>query len=261
MAAGTVSASAALLRYMLITSMRDRLFVAVPVMLAVSAGLILFLSSSAHIEQREMAAALLGAGSRILVIAGLVLFVCFHISQAMAGGEIALILSRPISRGVFVAIYSASFMIAGLVCVTASVALLWVFTGPPVGGLLLWGASLALEAALMILMAMFFGLILNSAAASALACMGFYVLARMAGLLGALADKAGEGSGMDAILGQTFKLISLIIPRLDLFTRSEWLVYGWKGWPPDIAWVVLQTLSFAPLIIAAAMIDFSRKRL
>ncbi|MFP5469242.1 MAG: hypothetical protein ACLGGZ_05815, partial [Alphaproteobacteria bacterium] len=194
-------------------------------------------------------------------ISGLVLFVSFHIRQAMAGGEIALILSRPISRGAFVLVYSASLVIVGFICVSVAIALAWLCARPPLDGLLVWGLSLALESMLMILTAVFFGLILNNAVACALACMGFYVLARMSGFLGALADKAGEAGGLDLLLGYGFRLISLIIPRLDFFTRSEWLVYGWNSGGPGIAWAVLQSLAFTPLILAGAMIDFSRKRL
>ncbi|MEQ1887773.1 MAG: hypothetical protein ABL951_01180 [Alphaproteobacteria bacterium] len=250
-----------LLRYMLITALGDRLFLALPVMMGLGAALIIFLSSSAIIEQREMAAAFFGAGSRLLVIIGLVLFVCFHIRQAMAGGEIALILSRPISRGAFVLIYSASLVMVGLICVAIGAALLWVCARPPLDGLLIWGVSLALETSLMILTAVFFGLILDSAVASALACLGFYVLGRMSGLLGMLASHASDGSLVEQILGNAFALISILIPRLDFFSRSEWLVYGWSAPEPGIAWAILQALVFIPLILAAATLDFSRKRL
>jgi hypothetical protein len=254
-------AGATLLRYILITALLDRLFLALPVMLALGAALVIFLSSSAIIEQREMAAALFGASSRLLIILGLVLFVCFHIRQAMAGGEIALILSRPISRGAFVMIYSASLVIVGLICVGVGSILLWICARPPLDGLLMWGGSLALEASLMILTAVFFGLILNSAVSSALGCLGFYVLARMSGLLVMLAGQTATGNLYEQILGKAFAVISLVIPRLDFFSRSEWLVYGWNAPEPGILWAILQSLVFIPLILAAAAIDFSRKRL
>ena len=261
MRADQFTISITLLRYILITALRDRLFLALPVMLAVGAALVIFLSGSAIIEQREMIAALFGAGSRVVIITGLVLFVSFHIRQAMTGGEIALILSRPVSRGSFVLVYSAGLVIVGFICVAACIALVWLCARPPLDGLLVWGLSLALESMLMVLTTVFFGLILNSAIACALACLGFYVLARMSGLLGALADKAGEIGQLELLLGYGFKLVSIIIPRLDFFTRSEWLVYGWNGDEPDIYWMILQSLLFIPLILAATMIDFSRKRL
>lgn len=262
---GRSNTSITLLRYMLITALRDRLFLALPVMLALGAALVIFLSSSAIIEQREMAAALCGASSRILVITGLVLFTCFHIRQAIAGGEVALILSRPISRGAFVLIYSASLVLAGFISVAISVILVWISARPPLDGLMIWGLSLALETMLMILIAVFFGLILNSAVASALACLGYYVLARMSGLLVMLAGHASEGKLFEQIIGKSFGVISLIIPRMDFFSRSEWLVYGWNGgWngqEPGLMLAVLQALAIVPLILAAAAIDFSRKRL
>lgn len=251
----------ALLRYMLITAIRDRLFLALPVMMALAASLVIFISSSALIEQREMAASFFGAGSRILIIFGLVIFICFHIRQAMDSGEIALILSRPISRGAFVLVYGASMVIMGIMCVAFGTILLWICARPPLDGLLIWGVSMALETSLMILTTLFFGLILNSAVAAALASLGFYFLARMSGLLGILAGHASTGGMLEQVLGQGFNLISFIVPRLDLFSRSEWLVYGWNVQEPGIFWSLLQSLAFMPLILGAAAIDFSRKRL
>lgn len=261
MAARQISASLTLLRYMLLTAARDRLFLSLPVMLALTAALVIFLSSGAIIEQREMAAALLGAGCRVLVVLGMVLFVCFHVRQAMQGGEIAFILSRPLSRGGFVAIYALSLMLIGALCAAISTALVWFGARPAFGGLGVWAFSLLLETMLMILAALFFGLILNSAVSASLACLGFYVLARMSGLLGALAAKTDGASLLDSGLAAGFKIISLIIPRLDFFSRSEWLVYGWNGELSGMFWAVAQSLVFAPLILFAAMIDFSRKRL
>ena len=262
MRAGQLTLSTALLRYMFASAVRDRLFLALPVMLAVAAALVIFLSGSAIIEQREMAAALFGATSRVLIIFGMVIFVCFHIRQAMTGGEIALILSRPVSRGAFVLSYCFSMVCAGFICVAAGLVMVWLGARLPLGGLLIWGLTLALETMLMIQMAIFFGLILNNAVSSVMACLGFYVLARMSGLLGTLAVKADAGGGLpDVFLGYGFRLISLVIPRLDFFTRSEWLVYGVNGGEPGLGWPLLQALVFAPLILAATMIDFSRKRL
>lgn len=250
-----------MLRYLLITALRDRLFLALPIMMALGAALIILLSSSAIIEQREMAAALFGAGSRLLSILGLVLFVCFHIRQAMASGEIALILSRPISRSAFVLVYSASLIIVGLICVGVGIMLLWLCARPALDGLIIWGASLALETSMMILTSVFFGLILNSAVTSVLACLGFYILARMSGLLVMLAGQTATGGLIEQILGKVFIVISVLIPRLDFFSRGDWLVYGWNAPEPGILWAILQSLVFIPLILIAAIIDFSRKRL
>ena len=86
-------------------------------------------------------------------------------------------------------------------------------------------------------------------------------LARMSGLLGALATESASGNGLDRILGAAFQVVSIVMPRLDLFCQSGWLVRGWTAAEPWIGWAAIQTLVFIPLVLAAAMFDFSRKRI
>ena len=256
-----LSAYAALLRYLLITAVRERLFLALPALIAAGAGFAVFAGGSAIAEQREMAAAFFGAGSRVILIFGLIIFSCFHIRRAMAGGEIAFILSRPLSRGAFVLVYAASLGVIGVICAGLTGALAYLGVRPPLDGLLIWSASLMLEAILVIVMALFFALILNSAVAAVLSCAGFYVLARLSGLLGDLARNAQTHEWNDWILAKIFTIISVLVPRLDFFTRGEWLVHGWREGGPGLELALLQCLVFIPLILSATMIDFSRRRL
>lgn len=261
MTPGSVGAYAALLRYMLITAIRERLFLALPGLLTACAALALFTGGAAITEQREMAAAFFGAGSRIILIFGLIIFVCFHVRRAMTGGETAFILSRPLSRAAFVLVYTASLGVIAVMCAGLTATLAFLSVRPPLTGLALWSASLLLEAMLMIQAALFFALSLNSAVAAVLASAGFYALSRLSGLLGDLAQSAQNQSWGDWVLAKGFTVISVILPRLDLFARGEFLVYGWRDGEPGIYLAVLQSLVFMPLILSAAMIDFSRRRL
>ncbi|MFZ5912856.1 MAG: hypothetical protein ACOY17_01405 [Pseudomonadota bacterium] len=256
-----MSAYLALLRYLFISAARERLFLTLPVLIAAGAALSLFTSSSAIAEQREMAAAFFGAGSRVILIFGLIIFSCFHVRRAMSGGEIAFILSRPLSRGAFVLVYAASLGVMGMICA----GLTGVFAGfiirPPLDGLVLWSASLLLETLLMIVMALFFALTLNSAVTAVLSCAGFYALARLSGFLGELASSAQTHGGADGLLSKVFTAISMLVPRLDFFTRGDWLVHGWREEGHGIELALLQCVVFIPLILTATMIDFSRRRL
>lgn len=261
MAEFPLSAYLALLRYLFISAVRERLFLALPALIAAGAALALFTGGGAITEQREMAAAFFGASSRIIVIFGLIIFTCFHIRRAMAGGEIAFILSRPLSRGAFVLVYASSLGVIVAICAGLTGVLASLIVRPPMDGLALWSASLLLETVLMIAVALFFALTLSSAVTAVLSCAGFYVLARLSGFLGDLASAAQSHGGADWILAKVFTLISILVPRLDFFTRGEWLVYGWRDGSPEIALAVLQCLVFIPLILFAAMIDFSRRRL
>jgi len=250
----------ALIRYMLATAVRDRLFLALLVSLVVMAAMSIFLGGSAITEQQQMATAYMGATSRALLVAGMVLFVAFHVQRAMQDGEIALILSRPISRSTFVLGYGASMMAVATICTVFAGILVAVAAHPSPGGFTQWCLSLLLEVNLMALVAMFFGLMLRSAIVTALGCFGFYVLGRMSGLLGGLAEHAGQGTLVDRFLGKGFELVSIIIPRLDFFARSEWLVYGAGDETITVIHMAGQSLVFIPLILALAIFDFSRKQ-
>lgn len=249
-----------LMRYMLATALRDRLFLGLLVMLALAGGLSVFVGGSAIVEQQQMVAAYMGAMSRAILVAGVILFVSFHIHRALENGEIALILSRPISRPAFVLAYGASLMAVASLCAVAAALLVAMGARPPAAGFFLWAASLLLEVNLIAVVAMFFVLILGNAVSGALACSGFYVLGRMSGLLGGLARQGENSTLADQLLGRGFEAVSLIIPRLDFFARSEWLVYG-AGDADIPIYAALQSLVFIPLVLAAAMFDFSRKRL
>lgn len=260
MAAAGAGKVFALVRYMLATALRDRLFLALLLSLVLAAAMSIFLGGSAIVEQQQMVTAYMGATSRMILAAGMVLFVAFHLQRAMQDGEIAFILSRPMSRSTFVLGYGTSVMMVASLCSLFAVLLLAVAARSSAAGLMMWGGSLLLEVNLMALMAMFFGLILRSAVSTALACLGFYMLGRMSGLLGGLAEQASQGSIIDKLLGNGFEIISIIIPRLDFFARSEWLVYGSGGEHIPVLYAVGQSLVFIPLVLALAIFDFRRKQ-
>ena len=54
------------------------------------------------------------------------------------------------------------------------------------------------------------------------------------------------------------KGLSMIMPRLDLFTQSDWLVYGLIRLN-ELEYVLVQAVIYIPLLFAAAIIDFKRR--
>ncbi len=52
-------------------------------------------------------------------------------------------------------------------------------------------------------------------------------------------------------------LSSIAIPRLDLFAKSNWLIYGAKT---DELIFIAQAAVFIPLLIAVIIYDFNRKQ-
>ena len=60
-------------------------------------------------------------------------------------------------------------------------------------------------------------------------------------------------------LGMALKILSVIFPRLDLFSQSSWPIYGVKD--DMVLWVIFfQSTIYLPLMIFMAFHDFKKKQ-
>ncbi len=199
----------------------------------------------------------MATATRLIRVVGLVLFVCFYLRRSFESREVELMLSRPISRTAFVLAHVISFILLALVAAVIAATVVGAVARPEPEALLRWGLSLWLECSIMVLTALFFSLALPSAVANVMACFGFYVLSRMIGLLTGIAQSTGHDSLALRLVGRAMEAISIVIPRLDLFGQTSWLVYG-VGGEIGFSVIALQALVYAPLIVAAAVFDMKR---
>lgn len=266
-----------LVRYVLTAALRDRLLVTLLLMIGAGAGLGVFLGSAAVTEQESFSTVFGAGGLRFLGVVGIVLFVCFHMRRAFETKEVEFMLSRPMSRMAYLFSHAAAFMLLA-VLIAGLITFVLVVTGrPQMSGLLLWGVSVMGEYAMMAVAALFFSVVLSSAAGSALATLGFYVLARMIGTLIGIVRLPPENA-VFAVLGNVVELVSILVPRLDLMGQTSWLVYGAEGaggialrnGAGDLAltlvnligaggFIVLQSVLFIGLLLLAAAYDFLRR--
>jgi hypothetical protein len=129
-------------------------------------------------------------------------------------------------------------------------------------GLLQWGGSLILESILVVAIALFCAMALENATASVMTALGFYVLARSAAFFRSIAENQ-TGVFEQLLVNDINRLvmegIAVVMPRLDLFGQSRWLVYGpGGGW--GLRELVIQTTVYLPLLLAATIRDLSVKR-
>lgn len=248
------------IRYIFLTAIRDKLFAGLLLALILAALIASAMGNTALLEPEQMTLTLAAASLRSILVVGLIVFVCFHLRTAFQSREIDVLLSRPITRSNLVFSYWLGFALLAL--------LLWL---PAVGivawdaidfkqGFVMWSLSLLLELWLVVAIALFAGFTLKSAVSSVLASLGFYVLSRMIGFFVATAKSGVLFS--DALINEGFRFairgVSIVIPRLDFFGKSEWLIYGIPKM--DDVWLfILQASIFIPLLIVAAIIDFKRK--
>ncbi len=248
-----------MIRYVVTAAIRDRLVIGLCFLLVMAVSLSIFMGASALTEQDRFVAVFAAGSVRMLNAFGLVLFIVFFIRRSFETRDIEFMLSRPIGRIQLVLSYAAGFSILAVVlglisgaCITALSPHLFS------SGHVLWTVSLIVENILMVNVALFFSMILTSAASCAFASLGFYVLSRMMSQILGIIDAGKEVIDIKA-LEIVMQVISALMPRLDLMAQTSWIVYG-----PDetigYEFVILQGAVYAALILLAALIDMRRRQ-
>ncbi len=124
---------------------------------------------------------------------------------------------------------------------------------------LAWTASLLLEAWIIAAVSVFCGISLRSVAAGLGLTLGFYLLAKSLATLQLISHASLEAASVShRYMTQMLDTLALLLPRLDEFAQTRWLVDGMSG---ALGPLVLQALIFSALVTAAAMFDMYRKNL
>lgn len=251
-----------LIRYVLITALRDRLFLGMLGAILLATGISAALAATSMIEIQEMTLVFSGAVSRLILMLGLVVFVAFHMRQAFETREIDVMLSRPLSRSRLVLSYWVAFSVVAAVMTVLSVLVIYALTPLSLTGYAAWSGSLLLEAWLMVAFTLFASLILKSGVMTVLSTLSFYALARMMGFF--LVTVGGRtlfgNAELNLYADRAMKFLAILVPRLDFFAKTHWLNYGVADMPADIVLFVGQTLVFVPLLLVAAIIDFRKRQ-
>lgn len=248
------------IRYILLTALRDFLFIGLMLAIIMAVSISATLGGTAMVEKEAMTLVFSGASARMILMFGLTVFVAFHIRQAFDQKEIDVLLSRPLSRFEIMLAYWLGFSFVSFLLVLATVAVLSFLPINDLAGFAYWAVSLLLESWLVVAIALFASFTLSSAITSVLAAMGIYVAGRMMAFFVATSDSQllFREVWVNDIVSFIIDVTSIVIPRLDLFTQSEWLVYGVTRMQ-DTSIALAQVLIYIPLLIAAATIDFKRK--
>lgn len=124
---------------------------------------------------------------------------------------------------------------------------------------LAWSASLLLEAWIIAAVSVFCGISLRGVAAGLALTLGFYLLAKSLATLQLISHASLEAASTShRYMTQMLDALALLLPRLDQFSPTQWLVDGASG---ALGPLLLQALIFSALVTAAAMFDMYRKNL
>lgn len=250
-------------KYIMLTALRDWLFFVILIATAAAIFLSNFLGSTVMIEQAEMEATFTGATTRVVLITGLIVFVCFHVRRAFENKEIELMLSRPISRVQFIISYWLGFCLVSTIIISFIAAYLAFFTGSlHAAGFAVWVVSLIFETFIVLAFAIFASIILSSSVSSVLLCFGFYITSRLIGFFGYILEKhvATDFASFEFYSQKVIWVSSFVLPRLDLYAKTDWLVYGINFTSFDHLLPLVQAFIYVPLLLTFAILDFRKKQ-
>lgn len=123
-----------------------------------------------------------------------------------------------------------------------------------------WMITLLLESLMIAAVSLFCGFSLRNIAAGLLFTIGFYVLAKSFAAIQLISHASlNAGSATHAYMTGLLDTLALLLPRLDQFAQTTWLVDGIES--AMLGGLALQTVIFVALVTSAAMFDLYRKNL
>lgn len=252
-----------LIRYVLLSALRDKVLFSILFIIALALSLSVFLGSSALVEKNASVSVYSAGAIRFAGVLGLILFVVFYIRRSFDSRDVDFLLSRPLSRLNYVTSHFIAFSIIALCfMILSALAVLPFASGVDLYAKLLWTLSLGFEYIIMATAAMFFAMVISSASASALVTLSFYVLARLIGqLLNIVASgkvDVTESQTLSTIVENIMVSISLFVPRLDLMAQTSWLIYGVEGLV-GYGFVFYHGIVFSLFLLCATLIDLLKR--
>jgi ABC-type transport system involved in multi-copper enzyme maturation permease subunit len=254
----TIAAVATLARYTAAEAIHSRLLVVAGLTIAAGIALGQFAMELALTDTRGIGAA---SQAWLFRLAAAFLIAGFAISSLVREANdkgLELFLSLPLPRaGYLLGKWSGCTLVAALL---AAVFALPLFLTAPATGVAAWGLSLFLELAIVASASLLCALTLTHTVASLAAVSAFYALSRaMAAMLAIGAGAvAPVESGAYRFATTLLDAIATLLPRLDQFGRTQWLIGDTATWT-DLRSLAGQAFVYITLLLAAAYVDLMRK--
>ena len=227
--------------------------------IAVALVLAVFLSQVALTERREVQVAIMAAFLRMSSVFLVGLHVASSTLRELNDKGLELFLTFPMPRATQYLGRLAGHGATALIIAFAFAAPLLAVADP--AAVVLWGFSLAVECLLVAAAALFFSLALGQWVPAMAATAGLYLLARaMAAIQAIAASPLAETTVAGEAARWAVDAVALLLPRLDLATQVEWLLYG-AALDGAFTRAILGMLAYTALLTAGGLFDFHRRNL
>lgn len=232
---------------------RGRMLALWLLLLAGATGLAVFVSQLALAEGERLRLVWLAVGARLVAVLIVALFLASSVIRERDDKRIEFVLATAISRWQYLfGKWIGAVLLALVIALSAGVAVS--LAG---GAGVNWGLSLWLELALVAALTLFAASTLGSIAPAMAFVLGSYFLARIwPGLV--YLSEASVFLNENSILSGAAQMFAIVLPRLDLLTRTHWL------FQPDRQALFLaaaHAVIYTAVLLTAALIDFRRREL
>lgn len=244
--------------YTLREALHARIWVLIALIVATAVAGSLFVQQVAITDGGRIQTAFLAATLRPAAIFILSLFVIGSMVREFSDKGLELFLSLDMPRATYVLGKLAGF--AGIAVPLAAALCLPLAALAPLEQVALWGASLLGELWIMAALSLFCVLAFNQIMPAAAFAAGFYLLARSIGAIQLIGRSAAlnADSPVQQLAVNTVDAIAALLPRLDAFTQTAWLVNHSGDWR-QLAPIAAQTLIYTALLTSGALVDLYRK--
>lgn len=245
-------------QYTVLEALRTRLPLLAAVSIAVLLGASFFVREIAITESARIQTSFYAGTVRFAMFLLAALHVIGSVSRDFQdkGLDIALALDLPRSHYVMGKL-TGFLAVAAALALTAAVSLV-----PLAGweGAAHWALSLAFELGVVVALSLFCVITFTSVMPAASFVIAFYLLARVISAIRLITANpvAGADSVFHQVMRWVVEAIALIVPPIDQWTRTEWLVDHSGSWTM-LASVAGHAVLFVIVITAAAVFDLQRR--
>ena len=211
-------------RYTFVEALRNRLFLLAVIGLVCLFGIAEFAGELAITETRQIQAALVAGVTRWFLVITCTLFVITSMVREANDKGLELMLSLPLSRASYYFGKYCGFMLLVLVIIALSAPLVLLYSS--IDTLSGWLFSLLCELAIIIAASMLCLFTFSNITVAFVATLSFYVLSRTIAAIQLLSITPilESDSFSQQFMNQIVNAIAWILPDLDAFTRSDWLI-------------------------------------
>lgn len=245
-------------KYTCLEAARNRLFVLLLVGIVGIFSLGEFIGELAIAETSSTQAAILAFILRITAVVITALYVVSSVLREFNDKTINLIMALPVPRFTYYLGKAGGFCVLSVIIALLVSLPIWIYAEP--SQVILWLAGLVFELLIVVAVCLFFIITLENMPVAVTAVIAFYLLSRSISTIILVGQSPIlETSDLSQQFINTFlHLLALVLPALDKFARTDWLVYG-NGSSNDLSFMAIQTVIYLFLLGAAALFDLYRK--